>query len=108
MAKGGTLTTSKTHNQTGEEMRQLNNQEVNQVSGGSSYGPTLKQVVSSAVESAIPYAVGSAIGLTLRNTIGWSDYSTNEIAGYAALGGLTYIGGFVAAYAYCDPDVLSR
>lgn len=90
-------------------MRQLSNHEVNVVSGGgNSYGPTLKQVVSSAIEGAVPSVVGFGVGLALRNAIGWSDNSTTEIVGYAALCGASYVGGYVGTFAYLDPDVLTR
>lgn len=89
-------------------MRQLAINEVNSVVGSGSYGPTLSDVVSFAAKEAVPVMVGAAVGLTLRNVIGWDNRSVNEIIGYSVLNGLAFVGGFVGAYAYQDPDVLSR
>ena len=89
-------------------MRQLANSEVNQVTGGGSFGPTLSDVVSYAAKEAVPVIVGSAIGLTLRNAIGWDNLSVNEIVGHSLLSGVAFVAGFTGMVAYQDPEVLSR
>jgi hypothetical protein len=93
-------------------MRQLFNHEVDAVSGGSYFKPTLAETVihtaNEAAAFAIGYAGGAAIGYATNAILGYESPAVTQVLKAAAVGTAIYSAGVFGINVYNDPGLLGR
>ncbi len=93
-------------------MRQLLNHEVNEISGGSYFEPTLTETLTDTAMAAgshgVNYFVGELIGTGIRGSLGFECAPATDLVKSAVAFTLGYGLTALGLKVYHDPEILNR